>query len=144
MNETLGRFLIAALGSLLGFLLGLAAMRVKERRDRVTRIRAMCMSTNLIALHLREMLHEDSKLNSWLKIESLFQFLDLLDEPLAPSTELNDLVHIYSQWARGFYLAGGIKAGSCSSVKVELQRIADGAQAKFEASPRLMNAIQGP
>lgn len=142
MNESLSRFLIAALGSLLGFLLGLVAMRVKERRDRVVRIRAACMSTNLMALQLREVLHEDAKLNTWLKIESLFQFLDLLDEPLASVSELRDLVHIYSEWARGFYLAGGIKAASCNLVKVELQRIADGAQAKFEVAPRILSAVR--
>jgi hypothetical protein len=141
MNDGMEKFLIAALGSLLGFLLGLTAMRIKERRDRIARIRAMCMSVNLFSIQLREVLHEDSRLNAWLKIEALFQFLDLLDEPLAPSGELKDLIQIFSQWSRGFFLAGGIKSAACNSVKVDLQRVADGAQAKFEAAPRPLKAI---
>lgn len=136
------KFLVTLVASLLGFMLGLLAMRIKERRDRTARIRAMCMSVNLLALQLREVLHEDAKLNAWLKIESLFQFLDLMDEPLAPIKELKDLVNVYSQWSRGFFLAGGIKAASCMVNKGELQRIADGAQAQFEVVPRLLDSIR--
>ena len=42
----------------------------------------------------------------------------------------------YSQWSRGFYLAGGIKGTDCNAIKIDLQRIADDAQAKYEASIR--------
>jgi hypothetical protein len=95
-----------------------------------------------MAQQLREVLHEDPKINAWLKVESLFQFLDLLDEPLAPRSGFQDLIRIYSQWTRGFYLAGGLKAPGCNATKVDLQRIADDAQALLEATPRLLRFVR--
>lgn len=131
MNDVFFRILATAVGSLLGFLLGLLAMRIKEWRDRQSRIKALNIGTSIVATQLSSVLHEDPKICGWLKAEALLQFQDVFDNQNAPVAMIDDLLSIYSQWSRGFFLAGGIRAADCASAKAELDRISYETKKRF-------------
>jgi hypothetical protein len=124
------RGLVTLIGSLGGFLLGLLAVLFKERRDRLARIRAMHSVLDMLVLQLKEVLHEDPRKITWLKVDALFQFLDLTDDTRAPKKGTHEFFRVFGQWTRGFYLAGGIRASEANAVKAQLQRLSDALQTR--------------
>ena len=123
------KILIQLFGSFAGcffaFILGMATMYINEYRSKKIRIAAMRSLICLLILQLRDVLHEDPKLNGWLKIDIVYQYIDLLKESISPRPEIEELLKIHNQWQRGFYLPDAIKGNDCIFVKEQLQKLAN-------------------
>jgi hypothetical protein len=141
MIDLIDRLLLTAISCLLGCGLGLAAMRIKERRERISRIRSFLLSMNVMMLLLRDVLHDDPKQSAWIKTEGVFQFFDLLDEPLCQKNDVYEFLSIYSNWTRGFYYGNGLMSASCMSTKLRLETLSQSAMTRFNSTPRLLPRI---